>query len=254
MAGRILKLLDSLMTLGVTLVLLVFGVYAVYALWDNNQVYAAADNVQADLLKIKPVVSEDSEEGGASFDELLAINEDVCGWITLDNTNIDYPILQGENILSYINTDVYGNFALAGSIFLDPANTTDFKDAYCLIYGHHMANHKMFGDLDLYEDEDFFNENTTGTLILPDRSYNLEIFAVLLVASSEDAIFSPGQWANDIEGLLKFAEANAAYLHEDTIAALRGDSNPQVLALSTCSSEFTDARTVVLTRMVPYAQ
>ncbi|MCC8067077.1 MAG: class B sortase, partial [Clostridiales bacterium] len=174
--------------------------------------------------------------------------------ITLDNTEIDHPIVQGENILSYINTDVYGNFALAGSIFLDPANTTDFVDAYCLIYGHHMANHKMFGDLDLYEDEDFFNENTTGSLILPDRSYDLEIFACLLVDASEDAIFSPSQWQTDIDGLLEFTEANATFLHEETIAALREDENPQVLGMSTCSSADDDARTVILARMVPYSQ
>ncbi|MCD8396283.1 MAG: class B sortase [Lachnospiraceae bacterium] len=253
MAGRILKLCDSLLTLFLALILIVFGAYAAYALWDNHQVYAEAENVQDALLKIKPVIDAEGD-GGASFEELLAINEDVCGWITLDNTEIDYPIVQGENILSYINTDVYGNTVLSGSIFLDPTNNKDFQDAYCLIYGHHMNGHLMFGDLDLYEDEDFFAENTTGTLILPDRSYRLEIFACLLVVSSEDAIFSPSQWADDVSGLLEFAEASATYLHEETIAALREDENPQVLGLSTCSTEFTDARTVILARMVPYSQ
>ena len=251
MAKSILRLADSLMTVFIVFVLFIFGAYAVYALWDNNQVYAEAEDVQSALLQFKPTVNE---EGGASFEELLAINEDVCAWITLDNTEIDYPIVQGENILSYINTDVYGNFSLSGSIFLDPANGTDFQDAYCLIYGHHMEKHRMFGDLDLYEDEDFFNENTTGTLILPDRSYNLEIFACLLVDSSEEAIFSPSQWQTDIDGLLEFAEANATYLHEDTIALLREEENPQVLGLSTCSTAYSDARTVILARMVPYSQ
>ncbi len=237
------------MTLCISLVLLIFGAYSAYALWDNNQIYASAENVRAGLLKLKPVI-DDEGGGGASFEELLAINEDVCGWISLDNTEIEYPILQGENILSYINTDVYGEFALAGSIFLDTVNDRAFTDAYSLIYGHHMENHRMFGDLDLYEDKKFFNENTTGQLILPDRSYELEIFACLLVKSSEDAIFSPGQWQADIDGLLDFAGREALHLHEDTIARLREDENPQVLGLSTCSSEFTDARTVILARMV----
>ncbi|MCD8241445.1 MAG: class B sortase [Lachnospiraceae bacterium] len=251
MAEEILKILNSLITFCASVILLLMGAYAVYALWDNHQVYAAVDNVQADLQKSKPVVSE---EGETSFEELLAINEDVCAWITLDNTAIDYPVVQGETLYSYINTDVYGDFVLAGSIFLDPENTMDFQDAYSLLYGHHMENHKMFGDLDLYEDEMFFDDNTTGTLLLPDRSYRLEIFACLLVAASEDAIFNTGQWKTEIEGLLEFAEENALYLHEETIEALRGDSNPQVLAMSTCSSAFTDARTVVLARMVPYTQ
>ena len=248
MARTTLKFLNALVSLSVIVVIFLLASYSVYALWDNNQVYSAAEDVQADMLKLKPTI--DPEKNSASFEELLAINKDVCAWVTLDNTAIDYPVLQGENILSYINTDVYGNFALAGSIFLDTSNDKTFHDAYSLIYGHHMANHKMFGDLDLYEEEDFFNQNTTGTLILPDRSYKLEIFACLLVKSSEEAIFKPERWLDDIDGLLTFAGDHAMYLHQETIGLLQSDANPQVLGLSTCSSEFTDARTVILARMV----
>ena len=127
------------------------------------------------MLKLKP--AEDSP----SFEELLAINPDFKGWVTLDGTNIDHPILQGKTNLSYINTDVYGNFSLAGSVFLDSRNNGNFEDTYSLLYGHHMENSKMFGDLDLYKEERFFRENQTGKLILPDRIYKLEIFASLIV-------------------------------------------------------------------------
>ena len=132
------------------------------------------DDVQSELLKLKPDTAED---GGASFEELRAVNPDVCAWLTLDHTNIDQPILQGKDNLSYINTDVYGNFAMAGSIFLDSGCDNGFREPYALLYGHHMADHKMFGDLDLYEDRVFFDQNTTGELILPDRTYKLKIFA-----------------------------------------------------------------------------
>lgn len=248
MAGHILKWLNKIISLCAALGILLMGSYCVYALWDNHQILAAAGDVQADMLKLKPAV--DSEDEGASFEDLLAINKDVCGWITLDHTAIDHPILQGENILSYINTDVYGNVALAGSIFLDPDNDKAFTDNYALIYGHHMDDHKMFGDLDLYKDETFFDENTTGTLILPDRTYKLEIFALLLVPASEESIFNPEQWFDDIEGLLSFAKENAKLLHESTWEDLRQDEHPQILGLSTCSTDFTDARTVLLTRMI----
>ncbi|MCI6886550.1 MAG: SrtB family sortase, partial [Lachnospiraceae bacterium] len=65
MARWILKAANSLLNLIVMLSLLVAGTYAGYALWDNNQVYAAAQNVQADMIKLKPVI-EDSGETGAS--------------------------------------------------------------------------------------------------------------------------------------------------------------------------------------------
>ena len=139
-----LRTADFLISAVVVLFLLTAGAYSAYALWDNNQVYAAVDNVQGELLQFKPAADG---ENGASFEELLAINSDVKAWLTLDNTAIDYPVVQGENNFSYINTDVYGDFALAGSIFLDSDCDGSFHDPYSLLYGHHMENSKMFGDL-----------------------------------------------------------------------------------------------------------
>ena len=249
MSRWILKTANALVNLVVILCLCVAGAYAVYALWDNNRIYAAASDVQADMVKIKPAVEED---GGASFAELLTINEDVCAWVTLDNTKIDHPVLQGSTNLTYVNKDVYGNFALAGSIFLDTRNSRDFTDAYSLLYGHHMENSGMFGDLDLYKDQTFFDENTTGMLILPDRAYKLEIFACMLIEAGDDAIFDPEQWQTDIGGLLSFARENNLHLREETVGRLERMESPQILALSTCSTEFTDARTIILAVMEPY--
>lgn len=247
----LIKAGNALLNFIVILCLCISGAYAAFALWDNNRIYTAAGNVQADMVKIKPVVEEEGE-GGASFDELLAINPDVCAWVSLDNTKIDHPVLQGETNLTYINRDVYGEFALAGSIFLDTRNERDFSNAYSLLYGHHMENSGMFGDLDLYKDQKFFDENTAGTLILPDKTYKLEIFACLLVDAGEDAIFDPEQWQTDIDGLLSYALEHSLHVRREDVKALEQEEKAKVLALSTCSSEFTDARTVILAAMEPF--
>ena len=250
MAARLfLRLANTLLNFVLILSLLVSGAYAVYALWDNNQVLSAAGDVQADMIKLKPKIEPEAEDNSASFEELLAINPDVCGWVTMDNTHIDFPILQGATNFTYINTDVYGNFALAGSIFLDSRNSRDFSDPYSLLYGHHMANGNMFGDLDLYKDEAFFRKNRTGTLILPDRTYDLEIICSMLVGASDEHIFEPQATQYNINGLLKYAEAEALFLNEDVLSRARDTKDVQILALSTCSSEFTDARTIVLAVM-----
>lgn len=249
MAKFVLKAANSVLNFIELSALLIAGLYAAFALWDNNRIYAAAANVQADMIKLKPDPA--AADTGASFAQLLAVNPDVCAWVTLDNTGVDYPVLQGETNLTYINRDVYGNFALAGSIYLDTRNDNTFSDRYSLLYGHHMEKGRMFGDLDLYKDEAFFAQNTTGTLILPDRSYKLEIFACLLVKASEDAIFEPTGWRASINGLVTYAETNALNLNEALLEELKSADAPQVLALSTCSSEFTDARTIVLAVMRP---
>ena len=118
---------------GVTALLVLLAVvWSGYALWDNSRVYAAADNVQAGLLAFKPQPQEDNS---LSFIQLRDINPDVCGWLTLDGTAIDYPVVQGESNFTYLNTDVYGSFALAGSIFLDVDCDADFSGRYSLVYG-----------------------------------------------------------------------------------------------------------------------
>ena len=73
--------------------------------------------------------------------------------------------------------DVYGNFALSGSIFLSSANQPDFTDPYNLIYGHHMSNGAMFGDVVEFTDEAYFTAHETGTLYLPEETRSITIFA-----------------------------------------------------------------------------
>ena len=189
----------------------------------------------------------------ATFAALLTLNPDVVGWLTMDNTRIDFPVLQGEDNLTYINRDVYGNFSLAGSIYLDSRNDPVFDDKYSLLYGHHMAEGNMFGDLDLYKDEKFFRKNRTGLLILPDRTYQLEVFSCMLVSASDKYIFEPNHTRGVITELLDYVEKNSMYLHEDVLQQVRESKNLKILALSTCSSEFTDARTIVLAVMIPAA-
>ena len=246
--GYVLRGLNTLFSLIVLLCFFVVAAYAGYALWDNSQVYAAAENVRDEMRQLKPPEDPEGEEG-PTFEELKAVNPDVYAWVTLDNTNIDHPVLQGQDNLTYVNRDVYGNFALAGSIFLDSRNDSSFSDPYSLLYGHHMENSGMFGDLALYKEEDFFQENSTGYLITPEGVYDLEIFASLVVSASDQYIFDPEVWHTEEAAALAHVKENALYLRENIFQDL--DENSRILALSTCSGEFSDARTVVLAKMIP---
>ena len=80
----------------------------------------------------------------------------------------------------------------------------------------------------------------------------MEIFACLLVDAGEDAIFDPEQWQTDIDGLLSYALEHSLHVRREDVKALEQEEKAKVLALSTCSSEFTDARTVILAAMEPF--
>ena len=258
MSKGLLGFLNGLITFVVAMSLLTAGAYAGYALWDNQQIYTAAEGVQAELLAFKPkeVVDEATGEVKLSFEDLLAINPDVCAWIAMDGTAIDHAVLQGVDNLTYINKDVYGSFALAGSIFLDSRCDRTFNQPYALLYGHHMVNHGMFGDLDLYKDKAFFEQNHTGTLLTPEASHPLHVMAVIVTQASDDAIFEPLTWEEDVTALVEYTRENALYLCEEFMAeaetALKDpESRSRILALSTCSSEYTNARTIIVTLMDP---
>ncbi len=134
--------------------------------------------------------------------------------------------------------------------FLDSRNDPKFEDAYSLLYGHHMENSGMFGDLDLYKKQSFFSKNTTGTLILPHRSYKLNVIACLLVDSAHELVFEPIYTKDRTTEILELLQTDALVnCHERFAESLSVMGEYKLLALSTCSSEFSDARTVLLLSM-----
>ncbi len=124
--------------------LILFSAYVVYdSLYTQESAFSAWD-----LLKYKPDIVTDGADPLSGQDKLSSINEDYQAWLTLYETNVDYPVMQGADDLYYASHDIYGETSLTGSIYLDADNTPDLSDAYNLIYGHHMANGAMFGGLD----------------------------------------------------------------------------------------------------------
>ena len=118
------------------LALLAFGGFA---LWQDAALRRGAF-VCAELLQYKPAAPAADNPTLAG---LQTVNPDVCGWLTVDGTGIDYPVVQGATNMDYVNRDVYGDFSLSGAIFLDSRCAADLTDPYTVIYGHHMDNSAM---------------------------------------------------------------------------------------------------------------
>lgn len=223
--------------------------YAGYSLWDNWRVLNEPNSLQDDLVKYKPT---DTDSLSYSFRELMALNPDVCAWITIDNTHIDYPVVQGEDNFEYFDKNVLGETATAGSIFLDYQNNRDFTDFYTILMGHHMQGGQMFGDIDLFTDEEFFQENYTGTVYLPDRVLKIET-AAILSADAYDKYLYRVNWTGveNRQELISHIYDTAQYTRGDAL-----DGKDQIIALSTCSSGYTNARHILICRVteVDYAE
>lgn len=230
--------LVSLLAAGLILLMLLYGGYS---LWDTAMVFNGAF-LSSDLLQFKPAAGD--PDSNPTLAELQAINPDVLGWLTIDDTHIDYPVVIGETDMEYVNKDVYGDFALSGSIFLDSDNARDLSDAYTLVYGHHMDNGAMFGDVVEFVNTDYFESHQTGTLYLPDATYTIEIFACVQVDAFDSMIYDPLAQDGDVSELLHYVDEIAVQSRYIGV-----QPTDKVIGLSTCAEAETNGRVVIFGRL-----
>ena len=242
-----LKSIDWTLSFITILLILLLFCMSVYVLWDNRQVYEDANNIFSDLQNYKPSVGDD--KGGVDpFQKLHEINPDVCAWLTVDGTRIDYPILQGPDNMFYMDHDVYRNYSIAGSVFLDSRNSKDFTDTYSIVYGHHMDNHQMFGDLDYFKDRDFLNENHTATIITEHGETVYQVLSVVETFDSDQDIFDPSKWEDgDLTDYIIYITENGIIIYEPSMGIIEIDPTMyKIVILVTCASGHTGIRTVLV--------
>jgi sortase B len=244
-AASVANVADRILSVIIAIILTLAILYAGYGLWDSWLLYKGA-GVDSDLLKYKPDITSD-ETYNPTLSDLQNINPDVCAWLTVDDTNIDYPVVQGESNLEYINKDVYGEFSMSGSVFLDYRNARDFSDYYSLIYAHHMEGNVMFGEIPYFEEDAYFQAHTGGTLCTPDETFEITWFACLHTDAFDYDVFSPDKYDTESE-----KEYLLTYLKDKSVQYRELDdlsTDDQIIALSTCSDATTNGRTLLFGRL-----
>ena len=233
MSRKVVIFCDKLFDRLIVLFSLLFFLICAYAMYDAAMVYYNANDTS--VLKFKPDLTNP--------EILKEISKDAIAWITVDDTRIDYPVMQGKSNNEYLNKDPFGKYTLSGSIFLDTRNTTDFSDRYCLLYGHHMAHGAMFGALDNFKEQSYFDSHRTGRLItVGGTSYNIRFFAAAMVQATDPLVFHP---MNAIpEALVEMLEKNAMIFEPP-----ESEENLKIIALSTCQSAENIDRMVLFGEM-----
>lgn len=240
LAAGAAKVGNRVLDVVVALLLLLLLFYSAFGLWDTLQVMRGGSSDA--LLRYKPA-HNDPEGLAWSFSELRKINEDVCAWLTVDNTKIDYPVVQGESNFEYLNKTADLRFALSGSIFLDYRNKSDFSDPYSLVYGHHVSGGAMFGEVEKFLDKRFFNDHETGTLFLPDCEIPIRFFACVSTRAQDQMYFSPMsvQTPEQMQEFVAKVQAEAACTRPEAFP----DKTGKIIALSTCSNANLDGRYIL---------
>lgn len=237
--SRIIKCASSAINLALLAAITVLLAFAAYALWDSEQIYQVANKAQYSAYK------PSAENKGKSFKELQAINGEIFAWLSVYDTNIDYPVAQGPDNIKYINTNAEGLYSLSGAIFLDCANSGGFTDFNSLLYGHHMEKKAMFGEIGYFADREVFDSHRYGNLFFDEEDHEIEFFAFVHTDAYDGDVFNANvkgesQRQAYIDDLL------AKSIHKRDIEVTTDD---HIILLSTCSSASTNGRDILVGRI-----
>ena len=233
---------------------------------ENSKKYdEIRDLVKTEAVEVATEITTDAEghkvviqvKQSKKWDKLKQINSEVVGWVTIDGTNIDYPVLQhpGDNDDGqfYLHRDIYRNYSGYGSIFLDYRSNKAVKSKNLILHGHHMNDGSMFQNLMGYgkytADMSFYNDHPTIEFDTPDGDAVYKIISVFKTSTLD----AHGDFFNYLVGSF---ESDAEFMNYVYLVRARSlintgvtcNEKDQLLTLSTCSYEYSEFRTVVVAR------
>ena len=175
------------------------------------------------------------------FDELLSINKDTVGWIKVNNTNIDYPVVKATDNDFYLKHDYYRNTNRHGWIFMDYRNGIDENDKNTIIYGHNLANQKMFGTLRYVLNQSWYTKTNNQIITFNTLNNNekYQIFSIYKIPVTTDYLATNFNSDDDFMKFIDLIKSRSIY--DFNIEITKDD---RIITLSTCSNG-SDQRLVV---------
>lgn len=199
------------------------------------------------------------------YESLYAVNPNMIGWLRIDGTVIDYPVVQTpEDETEYLYLDFYGEENTNGTLIMDTDSTVgvgtaeyDYEDGVkpstnLIIHGHTMKSGEMFGNLALYEDADYGAEHSVICFdsLYESREYELIAAFYTQVYYPEDDVFKFYEFFQaDTQDEFDYWYDNIKELslYDTGVTAQFGD---EFITLSCCSYQVEDGRFVVVGRRI----
>lgn len=177
-----------------------------------------------DLIDEVFIDDSNEQENMIDWNYLKSINEDIVGWIEIEGTTINYPILQDNSNLYYLKHNYLKKYNSNGSIFT--LDIKPFKDSETLLYGHNMSNGTMFSILGKYLDKDFLLSHQKLKIYTPNKNYEGMIFSAYSIGIVTEK--------NNISNL-SFDERIEYYKKASQIMVDNVEITNKTIKLSTCS-------------------
>ena len=183
------------------------------------------------------------------YSQLYEQNTDMAGWITIEGTNIDYPVMyiQGDNE-TYLHSNFNKEYDAGGVPFIDGNNILDPRDDNLVIYGHNMNDKSMFQNLMNYKEYSFYEEHPVVQFDTIKELGSYDIAAVILAKASapgDEGFHYDHSYSFDSEEAFQeyWRNIQALSLYDTGITPEYGD---QLITLSTCEYSQEDGRLAVI--------
>lgn len=194
----------------------------------------------ADILKAQP------RHISMDFTELKKENSDIIGWLYSEGTKIDYPVLQTDDNSYYMNHLFSGETNASGSLFADYRNNGNFSDKNTVIYGHHMRNGTMFGSIEAYREQEFYDAAPSMMLYTPEGDYLIELISGTDESGNEQFV------EFDFEDEETFTDYIDSFRERSSFQSkVKVHPGDRLISLCTCTYVFNNARYMLIGRLVP---
>lgn len=180
------------------------------------------------------------------FSTLQEINKDTVGWLTVNNTRIDYPVVQAKDNDYYLRRDYYQNKNRHGWIFMDYRNNPDELNENTIIYGHNLANQTMFGTL-RYALNSYWYKKSANQIITfntPNENMKFQIFSIYTIPTTNDYLDITFPTTDAYQAYIDLVKGRSIY--DFNIEVTTGD---KILTLSTCANG-NDKRLVIHAKLI----
>ncbi len=213
---------------------------AMHAYQESEQEYTV---IRGEVMNSEIKISDYRHD--INWEKLQAINPDVVGWISMKDSTIDYPIVQGNDNVYYLNHLINGRESNAGTIFIDVNNSDPFNDRNTVLYGHHMlSDPKMFAELENYENQSYYDTHKTLIIETPDKVYELQVVAGIKTVGTGGYVRLGFENDDAFLNYVYSFTSRSTFTSDVSVAA--GD---RLILLSTCSYEQNDGRYALLCRI-----
>lgn len=234
----------------------------VYTTADSYEAFSRREEGQSYLALLAGLGADDLESclqvsrqiceqwmAQVDHDKLQKMNRDYVCWLYSPDTQVDYPVVQGADNQKYLKVLFNGKANSAGTLFMDYRNLQDFQDPNTLIFGHHMRNGSMFGELTHYEKQAYFEAHPFLLVLAREQRMILQVFAGYTTSANDPCY----DIAISDEKEMAYFLSQAGW-KSDFHSGVQVKTTDRLVTLSTCAYAFQNARYILMGKIVPVWQ